>query len=499
MRRFLPIFLLLAAVVAAPILLRTSSDLATAVQAQDRLVIISPHNETIRAEFGEAFARYWRETKGRTLYIDWRIPGGTSDISRVLNSSFEAADAIKSPGVGIDIFFGGGEPDFVGQASKGRFVELEVFTKHPQWFRDDVIPARFTGENYYDEHRMWVGTCLSQMGICYNVDSMKRLGLMPPRRWDDLGDPGYAGYLALADPTKSGSVGRAFEMMIQEQMQRVIKEKGDSPASREEGWQRGLNLLQRMAANARYFTDSASKVPHDVAQGDAAAGTCIDFYGRSYEEKFSKNGRKSRLLWAAPLGGTSLSVDPIAVFRGAPNMEIAQEFVTFCLSREGQLIWNLKVGEPGGPRETSPRRLPIRKDLYTTETLPMFSDPGALPYERSGGFEYNRELTGKAFKAIAQIFRAMCIDPHQELKEGWAEMRVSTGPAAKMEDTEAGKKFFDTSHITYERLMNEIVPMMAKKDPQTPLLTLKEMSAISAKFRENYLEAAKLARKGGRP
>lgn len=496
MRRFLPILLMLVAVIAAPILLRTSTDLAGAGQAQDRLVIITPHNETIRSEFGEAFARYWREKKGRSIYIDWRIPGGTSDITRVLNSSFEAADAIKSPGIGIDLFFGGGEPDFKLQAEKGRFVELEVFTKQPQWFKDEVVPARFTGENYYDEHRMWVGTCLSQMGICYNVDSVKRLGVLPPRRWDDLGDPAYAGYLALADPTKSGSVGRSFEMMIQEQMQRVIREKGDSPASREEGFKRGLNLLQRMAANARYFTDSASKVPHDVAQGDAAAGTCIDFYGRSYEEKFSKNGRKSRLLWTPPLGGTSISVDPIAVFRGAPSMEIAQEFVTFCLSREGQLLWNLKVGQPGGPRETSPRRLPIRRDLYATDTLPMFSDPGALPYERSGGFEYDRNLTGPAFKALAQVFRAMCIDPHQEMKHAWLEMREHTGPAIQIEDTPAGLVFFDTSHLTYDRLMNGIVPLLAKKDP---LATLREMNAISESFRQNYQKAAALAEKGGRP
>jgi len=496
MRRFIPIVLLLVAVIAAPILLRRSSDLASAARGEDRLVIITPHNETIRSEFGEAFARYWREKKGRSIYIDWQIPGGTSDIARVLNSSFEAADAIKSPGVGIDIFFGGGEPDFRLQAEKARFVELEVFTRNPQWFHEDVIPARFTGENYYDEHRMWVGTCLSQMGICYNTDAIKRLGVLPPRRWDDLGDPGYAGYIALADPTKSGSVGRSFEMMIQEQMQRVIREKGDSPASREEGWQRGLNLLQRMAANARYFTDSASKVPHDVAQGDAAAGTCIDFYGRSFEEKLSKRGGKSRLLWIAPLGGTSLSVDPIAVFRGAPNMEIAQEFVTFCLSRDGQLLWNLKVGEPGGPRETSPRRLPVRRDLYTTDTLPMFSDPGALPYERSGGFEYKKDLTNPAFKALAQIFRAMCIDPHQEMKHAWMEMRENTGPAVKIEDTPAGKAFFDTSHLTYDRLMKEIVPLIAKKDP---LATLREMSAISETFRSNYMKAAGLAEKGGRP
>ena len=502
MRRFFPILLLLAAVIAAPILLRRSSELAAAGQAQDRLVIITPHNETIRSEFGEAFARHWKEKTGRTLYIDWRIPGGTSDIKRVIDSAFKAADEIKSPGIGMDIFFGGGEPDFKDQADKGRFVALEVFTAHPEWFKEDIIPAKFTGENYYDAKHRWVGTCLSQMGICYNRDAVARLGMFPPRRWEDLGDPAYAGYVALADPTKSGSVGRTYEMMIQEQMKRVIKEKGDSKESREEGWKRGLNVLQAMAANARYYTDSASKIPHDVAQGDAAVGTCIDFYGRSYEEKLGKRG-DSRLLWIAPLGGTSIGVDPIAVFRGAPRADIAQEFVTYCMSEAGQLLWNVKAGLPGGPRETSPRRLPIRRDLYTVENLPKFADPEALPYERSGGFEYDNDLTGKAFNALRQIFRAMCMDPHQELKEAWEEMHVSGRSQSGSVISIASARLFDTSHLSYDRVMNEIVPLLAReKDPKDTMAKLdvsREMARISEIFRNNYKKAATIAKEGGHP
>jgi len=495
MRRFLPILLLLVAVIAAPILLRRDSDLAEAGHGDDRLVIITPHNETIRSEFGEAFAKHWKQKTGRSLNIDWRIPGGTSDITRVLDSSFKAADEIKKPGVGIDLFFGGGEPDFAGQLAKGRFIELTVFKEHPEWFAEDVIPQHFTGETFYEAHHKWVGTCLSQMGICYNRESVKRLGMPALRKWDDLGDPALAGYVALADPTKSSSVGRAFEMMIQEKMQQVIREKGDTPEAREEGWKRGLNQLQAMAANARYFTDSASKVPHDVAQGDAAAGTCIDFYGRSFEEKLSKHGHESRLVWTAPLGGTSISVDPIAIFRGAPNEAIAQEFVTFVLSKEGQLLWNVKAGLPGGPRDTSPRRLPVRRDLYSTENLSRFADPDALPYERSGGFEYKRELTGGTFKALTQIFRAMAIDPHEEMKEAWLLMRDNMG-GQSLKETEAGKVFYDTSHLSYRRLMEEIVPLINKKDP---LATMRAMSTISAQFRANYERAAMLAEKGGAP
>ena len=133
MRRFLPILVLLVAVIAAPIVLRRNSELAEIGKGDDRLVIITPHNDTIRSEFGEAFARHWKEKTGRTLNIDWRIPGGTSDISRVLESSFKAADEIGKPGIGIDLFFGGGEPDFRVQADK----EVDHFAVQ------DLLPAGF--------------------------------------------------------------------------------------------------------------------------------------------------------------------------------------------------------------------------------------------------------------------------------------------------------------------------------------------------------------------
>ena len=44
--------------------------------------------EIVREALGEAFAKHWKDKTGRSLNIDCRIPGGTSDITRVLDSSF---------------------------------------------------------------------------------------------------------------------------------------------------------------------------------------------------------------------------------------------------------------------------------------------------------------------------------------------------------------------------------------------------------------------------
>ena len=55
------------------------------------LVVISPHNEAIRYEFGRAFSRWHAETYGRPAKIDWRVIGGTSEIMRYLAAEYTSS------------------------------------------------------------------------------------------------------------------------------------------------------------------------------------------------------------------------------------------------------------------------------------------------------------------------------------------------------------------------------------------------------------------------
>jgi len=70
-----------------------------------------------------------------------------------------------------------------------------------------------------------------------------------------------------------------------------------------EGWPRGLASIQDISANARYYTDQSPKIPLEVTKGDAAAGMCIDYYGRSAEEKVRQPNGWSRVGFVAPMGG----------------------------------------------------------------------------------------------------------------------------------------------------------------------------------------------------
>lgn len=478
--RLIGILGLLGFIVGLPLAMKRETVTASPSSADERLVILSPHNESIRNEFGEAFASWWRGKTGRSVYVDWRTPGGTSEIRMVIEAGYKAAEETGRNGIGVDLFFGGGEPDFAGQAKAGRLVMLDVFDAMPELFGENgVIPEIFTGERYFSADKVWVGTCMSQFGICYNPDFIERLGIAAPNEWHDLGKPAYVGSLALADPTKSGSVARAFELLVQGEMQKSLSAGGTA----EVGWDEGLRLIQRMGANARYFTDSASKIPHDVGQGNAAAGMCIDFYGRSFATDLIKRDGKPRVVWIAPKGGTTLSCDPVAILKGAPNMALAQEFVKFCLTREAQRLWFQKPGSKGGPVDRALHRTPIRRDMYDAETMVFTTMPGINPYEDEGNFTYDRALTGKVFNTLRTLVKVMCIDSHDEMKSAWEAIIAAGMP----EDALAA--FQDVSNVSY-LIAGQGDPGLDSKDSMVHAARMKELGEW---FRANYREAQRLA------
>lgn len=541
--RLMIVFALLAAVLVAPFALRPRTERVS--EKAERLIIISPHIESIQAEFTRAFRDHMRKNHGREVVIDWRQPGGTSEIARYLRSEvstrFESLwkrrtglpftlairDAFTNPkldpkteegqvgdltlsagaspeeqasaarrlylesslGAGIDLFFGGGAFDFERQASAGLLVARDPSGKfgpgalaeqHPDWFSDAVMPQSYGGEPYRDPDFRWVGTVLSSFGICYNRDVIERLGITEaPDAWTDLEDPRYLGQIALADPTKSGSTTKAFEMLVQERIQTLARERGlDEAAAVEAGWNEAMRLILRISANSRYFTDSSAKVPRDVAAGDAAAGMCIDFYGRSYNElhQDAETGR-SRVEFVMPVGGSSIGADPIAMLRGAPNPELAHRFIEFVLSTEGQKIWNFRAGAPGGPLRDALRRPPIRRDFYAAANQAHMSDPDFNPYEAAADFTYHPEWTASLFNALRFVIRAACMDAHEEQIAAWKALVAAGLPP------EGVARFEEISPISHAKVIAEIAPALKNSDKVAQVRLGRELATL---FRKRY-------------
>lgn len=397
-----------------------------------------------------------------------------------LHTAFRATDDPAAFTARIDVFFGGGQYDHAKAFGQGLTV--------PPWPPGDppagllaaedgtpLLPEAVGGETWRGPG--YFGAAVSTFGICYNPDRLRDLGVPhPPAAWADLAAPAYLGQLGVADPTKSGSIAKAFEMIVHQQCGNAVARAGFAAAdverfeaafaaarlppgelpagvppayqeAVERGWIDGLNLIRLIGANARYFTDGASQVPIDVSAGRAAAGLAIDFYARYQAECSRAPDGSERMYYVTPPGGSSVSADPVSLLRGAEHRELGVRFLRFVLGEEGQRLWTYRPGEPGGPHTFALRRLPIRRDFYPSEDPAMqarheeharhaadpLGAPDVNPYALAARFTYRPRWTAAHFGIHRDIVKAMCLDAFEELRAAWAAIILRGGPGANPE------------------------------------------------------------------
>jgi ABC-type Fe3+ transport system substrate-binding protein len=374
----------------------------------ETLVILSAHSENVLDEFEWAFSLHYAMEHGRKVAFDRRSAGGGGNSNQgYLLNVYGTKDSSGKPGKpGVDILWGGGDAPFVemarGLPDTGPLLEKLSLD-------NDVlanIPARYTGTALYDPELRWVGSALSGFGILYNKGMLSRCGIAPPTGWRDLGDARFAGLLELADPAQSSSAAAAYRAVVV------------SAPTWPEGWARLMLIL----GNAKKISDSANSAVNAPVLGEALVATCVDFYGilRAVEAP-------DQVQYFTPSQQAVFTPDPIAVLRDAPNPALAREFVRFVLSPQGQALWALDVGKPGGPVRRTLGRQPIRRDVYHLQAgnmLPYIVDPYAQgkelsipPEMQQVNFAVLKELVGQAAVANQDgLFKArQAVARHPEL------------------------------------------------------------------------------------
>jgi ABC-type Fe3+ transport system substrate-binding protein len=520
----------IALVVALPFWFRREPDGQEWRDGDPVLIVVSPHNESIRHEFAIGFSRWHQARYGQPVLVDWRNIGGTTEIARyvqsefissykawwegqgrawrpdgesiVLGRSFDPArrpdgipdddwaarlalyetfrttDDPKAFSSGMDLWFGGGTYDADAASRQGIAVAPWPDGQIPAGLVATadgrvLVPSDLAGETWW--RPTYFGATLSTFGICFNRDRMAAIGIADePSAWEDLADPRWCGALGLADPTKSGSIAKAFETIVQVCCRKAVEAAGFAPAdidayeaaiaaahlppgqlppyvprayqdAIEQGWLDGVSLIQRIGANARYFTDSANKVPLDVGAGNAAAGICIDFYGL-FEADVANGprGADGPMGFRTPAGESGVSADPALLLRGAPHRELACRFLEFLLSADGQRLWCYRPGTPGGPEQYALQRVPIRRDFYPSDdpefdaacqshrpfTSRDLADPAVDAYRLAAAYQYRARWTASHFGMLRDLVRAMCLDSGIEQRAAWRAIADAGGPDA---------------------------------------------------------------------
>lgn len=445
------IFVALAVILGLPFALRPR-DSGGAVTGPS-LVIITPHVPQIRYEFGRAFSEWHRRHHGTGVRIDWRVPGGTSEIIKQLEAQYAAAaragrvdfsdpkNPVMQPGVvPADLVMGGGSFDHgrlkTGVVVKvpgpdGQPADIRLPMSAPLGFPQETLDAWF-GENavgaaeLYDPQQFWVGTALSGFGIVYNLDMLQVLGVYPPTEFSHLANPRLQGWVILADPRQSGSVTTTLDSILSTY-----------------GWENGWRLLREISANSRAFVNSSPKPPIEVSQGEAAAALAIDFYGRGQAQATLMPGQDpatSRVGYVDPPGSVFIDADPISLLRGAPNPDLAKRFVEFCLTDEAQSLWQLPAtsgprasanpttsdGVQAGPERYELRRMPVKRSMYDRAGpyFPLFSD-------KVDPFEIASQTRPAGWRsAIGVMMGAFAIDVAHDQRAAWAALNAARADAS---------------------------------------------------------------------
>ncbi|MDC7244993.1 MAG: ABC transporter substrate-binding protein [Sphaerochaetaceae bacterium] len=232
-----------------------------------------------------------------------------------------------------DVLWGGGSDSY------------QVIIDLLEPFETDHMDNVFDVTRDPDNH--WHGTTIDPMVIIYNPKLVAPEDV--PTGWADLLNPKFKGKIAHADPARSGS---AFMALIIQ----LLSMGGDN----EVGWQYMADFVENLDGK---LLGSSSGTFKGVSDGEYAVGI-------TYEEaalRYQRAGANLRVVY--PVEGSSKVPSPIAIVKGAKNMENAKKFVNFILSKDVQSL----MGDLN--------RRTVRNDIELPEIMVPNDELGDIPYD----------------------------------------------------------------------------------------------------------------------
>ena len=202
---------------------------------------------------------------------------------------------------------------------------------------------------------------LGTLGIVYNPRFIKTA----PTQWTDLTTPPYKGAFGIANPALSGTSFMSVALLAD---------------------QMGWKFFQDLKKNKAKMGKGSGQVIDDTASGDLVACLGVDYITN---DKISKG---ATLVLTYPPQMLVIP-SPAAIIKGTPNLDAAQKFIDFMLSKECQTI----IAGEG--------TLPVRPDVAVPAKFKMPTPEEAM--RRAIKIDYmklmqSKEETIKKFMEIMQ-------------------------------------------------------------------------------------------------
>jgi len=170
------------------------------------------------------------------------------------------------------------------------------------------IPAK-----YKDPEGFWTGIDVDFIGFASNKTFLKEKGIKAPQSWEDLTRPEFAGQICLGSPATSGT-GYTF-------ITTVLQVMGEA-----KGWE----YLKRLNPNVAQYTRSGIGPTQLVGRGEVGVGILFahDILG-SIHKGFP-------MEMSLPQEGTGFDLFCAVMLKGAPEPEMAKDFLEWAVTPESQ-------------------------------------------------------------------------------------------------------------------------------------------------------------------
>jgi len=272
---------------------------ALAQEGSGRLVVYS----AAPLDFAESLKRAFEALHPGTT-VEIVNPGGAEAIIAKLAAERHNPQA--------DVFHSGAVFEFLVAAKMGLLARTDPAVIAPDLPQAlEIAGARIP---LYDEEGRWYVWGFSLGVIGYNERRLEQLGLPVPRRWQDLADPRYRGQIVFNMPQQSSS---AFNTLVAHYQ--MFGEEGV--------WE----LWDAIDRNIAFYTPSTGALYSLVARGEVpiSFGTARNYYVNRAE------GHAVNVVY--PEEGAWVFATAVGIVEGAKNRELAEAFVRFVLSPEGQV------------------------------------------------------------------------------------------------------------------------------------------------------------------
>ena len=250
------------------------------------------------------------------------------------------------------------------------------------------------GYNSQDEP-VWVATSISveSYDVLVNMTYLDQYNLTIPKAWSDLMTSypeEQVKYLAMVDPKDSIDYAQIINFMMQSL-----------------GWDDAWINLVSMAGNSVFYSSEADVIS-GLSNGTSGIGLSIE-YGPSSFSDVPAGIQKVHLS-----NQTTITPEIIGIVLGTDRENIAEGFIEFVLSAEGQALWlNPDIG-----------RVPVNMHAFDVMPEEYETRYFLIQTMNDASIEFNQTLSTLIDYPLINYFDAVVVSPHSELARFWSLLSV---------------------------------------------------------------------------